>query len=134
MPKLRVTLTRSWNKRTKKIGVLDNGNELGTVYNGETSEFDVAAGSHKISVKSGWYGSKELAFTISENETKSVSADIFQYGNLIINSLFLVLLVHFIAFTFLNIQYIIWFNIPAFLIMGYFLTLGRNNYLVIKEK
>ena len=29
MPKLRVTLTRSWNKRTKKIGVLDNGNELG---------------------------------------------------------------------------------------------------------
>jgi len=134
MPKLTVTLTRSWNRRTKKIGVFDNGQELGVMYNGETSEFDIPSGSHKISVKSGWYGSKELAFTIDENETKSLSVDIFKYGNLIINSLSLVLIVHFIAVTFFSIRYLIWFNAPAFLIMGYFLTLGRNDYLVIKEK
>ncbi|MDQ6480312.1 hypothetical protein [Dyadobacter sp. LHD-138] len=133
MPKLKITLTQKWNKRTKEIEVLNNGKELGTVYNGETSEFDIPDGSHKISVKSGWYGSKEVTFSIHENETKSFSVDVFKYGNLIISSLFAVIIIHFIASTFFNISYLVWLNIPALLIMAYYLTLGRNDYLVIKE-
>lgn len=134
MPKLTVTLTKSWNKRIKKITVLDHDTVLGIIHNGETSEFDIAAGSHKVKVKAGWYGSRELLFSVNEAETKSLDVDIFKYGNLIINSLITVLSIHFIALTFYDIKYLALFNIPAFLILGYFLTLGRNDYLVIREK
>lgn len=34
MPKLKITLTQKWNKRTKEIEVQNNGKELGSVYNG----------------------------------------------------------------------------------------------------
>jgi len=133
MPKLKVTLTQEWNKRTKKIDVICDGLALGSVFNGDTSEFEIAPGQHKLKVKSGWYGSKELVFNIYDNEVKSVSARIFKYGDLIISSLFVVIALHFIASTFFDIKFLVWLNIPAFLIMGYYLTLGRNDYLVITE-
>jgi len=133
MPKLKVTLTQEWNKRTKKIDVICDGLVLGSVFNGDTSEFEIAPGQHKLKVKSGWYGSKELVFNIYDNEVKSVSARIFKYGDLIISSLFVVIALHFIASTFFDIKFLVWLNIPAFLIMGYYLTLGRNDYLVITE-
>ncbi len=134
MPTLEVSLTKSWNNRLKKIHVFCDELELGTVLNGESSEFEVAAGTIKIKAKSGWYGSRELSFSLADNQRKSISVDIFKYGNLIISSLYAVLSIHLISSAFFDIQYLIWFNIPAFLIFGYFLTFGRNNYLVIKEK
>ncbi|MCF2446303.1 hypothetical protein L0657_20260 [Dyadobacter sp. CY345] len=134
MPKLEVSLTKSWNSRVKKIHVFCDDLKLGTVLNGESSEFEVATGTIKIKIKSGWYGSQELSFSLTDNQRKSISVDIFEHGNLVINSLYAVLSIHFISSVFFDIQYLIWFIIPAFLIVGYFLTFGRNDYLVIKEK
>jgi len=134
MPKLKVTLTQEWNKRTKKIDVICDGLVLGSVFNGETSEFEISQGQHKLKVKSGWYGSKELTFSLRDHEVKAVNVAVFKYADLIISSLFVVIALHFIASTFFDIKFLVWLNIPAFLIMGYYLTFGRNDYLVITER
>lgn len=133
MPKLEITLKEKYNKRTKQIYVFCDGQEIGTVYNSETEEFDINAGQHKVKAKTGWYGSQEYNLSVDEGETKALKVAVFKYGNMIISSFFIILILHFIANTFLGIKYIALLNIPGIFIMLYYLTLGRNNYLVIEE-
>jgi len=133
MPKLKITLKEERNKRTKQIYVLCDGEEIGTVFNSETKEFDIHAGQHKVKAKTGWYASQEYNLSISEGETKALNVAVFKYGNMIISSFFVIIILHFIANTFFGIKYIALLNIPGILIMLYYLTFGRNDYLVIEE-
>jgi hypothetical protein len=134
MAKLKVTLEPEWNKRTKKIDIFTNGQEIGSVYNGETREFEIPAGTYKVTAKTGWRGSKEYNLAIGDNETKAVNVALFKYGNSILTIFLLILVVHFIALVLFNVKYIVLFTIPFALILVYYLTFGKDDYLTIKEK
>jgi len=51
--------------------VLLDGQRIGYVSGGETTEFDIAPGQHNLKIKMGWYGSRNYNFNLFSKETKS---------------------------------------------------------------
>lgn len=134
MAKLKVTLEPEWNKRTKKIDIFTNGQEIGSVNNGETREFEIPAGTYKVQAKTGWCGSKAYDLSIGDTETKAINVALFKYGNFVIPIFLLILVVHFVALGLFNVKFIVLFTIPFALILTYYRTFGKDDYLTIKEK
>ncbi len=99
MAKLKITRTSEWHNRMREIGIYLDWQKLGTIANGETKEFDIPAGNHKLKAKIDWCGSRELILSVSDHETKNVTLSGFKQG-----------------------------YSPL-----YYMTIGRNDYLVIKE-
>lgn len=75
--------------RIRKFKVYVDDNKIGAVSNGETQEFQIAAGQHKIYCKQDLFTSRFIYdFSIEENEIKTFTV---QYLNKPIYSILLVL-------------------------------------------
>jgi hypothetical protein len=139
MPKITIHRNKDW---TFKIGynstseVFLDGQKIGSVSGGETSEFDVEPGQHKLKIKMGWYGSRDYNFSLFNGETKlftvtsmkiyisSVAAILFLLLVLFLDE---VLKIHLSHNAFKHIIY-------AFVLMVVgFQIFGRNTILFIKE-
>lgn len=133
MTKLNIILTKGLSRRTKRVTLYFDGEEVEVVYNNETKELEIPSGTHRLSARTGWCGSEDYTFTMTEDETRTLEIDIFKYANWIVSSIFMVMALHFIAMLMWNIKFISLLNIPLILFFLYYLTLGRNKYLVIKK-
>ena len=82
--------------RIRKFKVYVDDNKIGDVSNGETQEFQIAAGQHKIYCKQDFFNSPFIYdFSIEENQTKTFTV---QYINKPIFSIFLLLGIFLSAF------------------------------------
>jgi hypothetical protein len=133
MAKIKIARTCEWNNRAREIGVYLDKRKIGTISNGETKEFEVPTGQHKLSAKIDWCGSQELSCMINETETKTVTISGFKFTKFFIPIFGSLIPIHLILNGLFKITFIIWLIIPACLILAYYLTLGRNYYLVIRE-
>lgn len=139
MPIISISRRKEWINRYKVFEFYFDGKRIGYVANGETKEFEVPAGEHKLKVKMGWHTSKDLIYTqfnkdmkvfyISTNWIVMLSTPLF----ICIIGLIMILLKNSLLRNF-KIGH---FHIPLFesfilLISAYFFTIGRNNYLIIK--
>jgi len=133
MGKIVVSRKQEWNNRLRQIGIYVDGQKLGTIGNGEVKTFDIPDGNHSIKAKIDWCGSREIEFLISAEEKKYFRLSGFKYSNiimpialvLVILSIFLRRLYHF--------DHTIWLILPIFLILLYYLTIARNDYLTLKQ-
>jgi hypothetical protein len=130
-----VTITRSseWNNSLRKIAIYIDGLEAGTISNGETKLFKVPPGFHRIHARVGWCGSKELPFTNTEEEKKYFRLSGFKYSAILAPISITILVLHLILKRTAGIDYLIWLVLPFFLIMVYYVSFGRNDYLTLKE-
>ena|SRR5690554_1501883 len=135
MTKLRIERSSEWNNRARDFGLYVNGDKIGTISNGETKEFELKSGEYQLMAKIDWCQSQTLKFELLENETKTFELSGFKYGNLIIPMFALIFLGYYvlkIAFK-IDLNFMIFVGIAMFLYPMYFLTLGRNKYIRIKE-
>ena len=136
MAKIKIKRTNELNNRARQIGVYLDNCKIGTILNGETKEFDVPSGQHTVRAKIDWCGSRNLTCQISEDEIKTVTISSFKYGNYLMTGFAGLAALYFILKIVFNIQF---FRIYLFIIMllwlliTYYLTVGRNSYLQIKE-
>src|SRR5207249_3498076 len=105
--------------------ILLDGQKLGTIANGEIKSFEVPSGMRKLKAKINWVGSREVEFSINPNETKYFRLSAFKYSRILIPMFFIVLAAHLILRRTAGINYIIWLAIPGFLVLIYYLTIGR---------
>lgn len=68
MVTLRISRTSGYADYLRAYQVLVDGRTIGELATGETREFAVAPGAHRISLKLDWCGSKTLAFTAVEGQ------------------------------------------------------------------
>ena len=133
MAKIRITRSSEWMNRARAIGVYIDGQKAGTISNGETKEFDIPAGDHVLRTKIDWCGSKDYPVSVSENEIQNVTLSSFGYSYNYIPIISAVILLHFFLLFVLKINYFVWLLVPIFLVMVYYLSFGRNGYLVIRK-
>jgi len=62
-----------YNNKFRPIKIFVDGENIGTIANGETKDFNVHSGRHSIIAKIDWCSSSELSFDIKDNETKTFS-------------------------------------------------------------
>jgi len=124
----------------RRIEVYLNGKSIGYFPKGKSKEFDLPAGEHKIKAKTRWFGSREVKFTCFNKEKKTmvISTNKFLIRTLAILALFDVFLLivgrnyqseHKFISIFKTLA-----GVMFLIIVVYFFSIGRNNYLIIKEE
>lgn len=74
MSTLVITRESSYPDRFRSYGVMLDGKKIGELGNAESKQFTIAPGTHAISLKIDWCGSRTLDFSIAEGETLAFSA------------------------------------------------------------
>ena len=133
MPKISI------HRRKESINSLANylvyidGEKIGGIANGETKEFDTIAGQHTICIKIWWVSSPTLSFDINDNETKIFKVGGFKYGNWLMPLTLGIIVLHLILNNAIGFKYLILLVIPTAVIIFYYLTIGHNKYLTLKD-
>lgn len=115
-----------------------NGQKAGTIASGETEEFDIPDGENILKAKIGWYGSQDFQISVNKDETKNVLITGFKHGSIMtificIMILLLILFREFIRNHFFLKLPVFIFSVIAMFVIIYYLTIGRNKFLEIKE-
>jgi|GEM_PF-3286081 len=131
MPIIKINLKIT---KSRTFEVLVDNQIIGLLSNGEIKEYNVTEGRHKLKIKSGRIGSKDLDFMIFNNEIKIFTASKSKVLNY---SLLAIILFLISPFLITNNIYLWLFPVvaPAFIILVlliFFITTHRS-YLILKE-
>lgn len=137
MATLIVKRRSEWINRMRNLQLVLDGKPLGQIENGETRTFTIPAGKHTFKSTIDWTGSPEITLEVKEGETSTIEVKAFAGSKWLYRSalvglpLFLVLLLFpqlAAQYAFLNYAAFL-VMLPAFLLMFYRLSVGRNGYL-----
>ena len=131
MASIIINRTSEYLNRLRNCDVYIDGKKVDTISNGETKEFNISAGQHSILIKIDWCSSQTLLVDINDNETKSFKVGGFKNGKWLIPAALVIL--GSIASRLFDFNYLFYLIIPFFLSMVYYMTLGRKQYLTLKE-
>lgn len=131
MASIIINRTSEYLNRLRNCDVYIDGKKVDTISNGETKEFNISAGQHSILIKIDWCSSQILLVDINDNETKSFKVGGFKNGNWLIPAALVIL--SSISSRLFDFNYLFYLIIPFFLSMVYYMTLGRKQYLTLKE-
>ncbi len=140
--KARIVLRRSseWLNRARNLKVFIDGEQAGTIANGDTKDFLLSPGPHTISCKVDWCSSRDFSVSLGENETAYlfVRSGMKYYWQTAF-PLFVVLALNF-YYVFSEGKRPEWLNylliivaLPALLYIMYYVTFGRRDYLVVSK-
>jgi hypothetical protein len=137
MPKIKIHRKKDWTIRSKVFEVFVDGTRIGYLSNGETNEYDVPAGQHKIKVKMGRFGSNNFECNIFNKDSKSF---IVSFNSIaIIVGIVLMTGVLFLGMFLMKMhkgeRIYSWFFTAFIAVFAiYWQTVGRNTYLILKEE
>ena len=136
MRKIRVERNSEWNNKARAIGIYIDGEKVGTINDGETQEYEVENLKHEIFAKIDWCRSPKIELNIAENETKTIKLSGFKYSKWILPALLGIMLFYYLGKYALNIDlnFLIWIIAIGFLYPIYYITFGKNRYLILTEK
>ncbi len=141
--KSRIVLRRSseWLNRARNLKVFIDGEQAGTIANGESKDFLLTPGHHNLTCKVDWCSSRDFGISLGENETAYlfVRSGMKYYWQTAF-PLFVVLALNFYYVFSAGGKRPEWLNylliivaLPALLYMMYYVTIGRKDYLVISK-
>lgn len=133
MSKLIIQRTSEYNNRMRDYGIYMDGQKVDTISNGQAKEFTIAPGRHTLYSKIDWCSSPEISFEISDSETKIFKVGGFKNGNWIMPLALGILLLSYVVKQVYGVNYLFYLVIPPFLLLIYYLTIGRKKYLTLKE-
>jgi len=133
MGKIIISRKQEWNNKFRQIGIYIDGQQIGTVGNGEVKTFEIPDGNHSIKAKIDWCGSRELEFSVQGDEKKYFKLSGFKYSNIIMPAAIVIVILSLVLRKMFRIEYAAWLILPVFLVLFYYLTFGRNDYLTLKQ-
>jgi hypothetical protein len=133
MAKLIIARTSEYNSRFRDYEIYIDERRVATIGNGQTKEINIDSGEHTLFAKIDWAASKRLNFKVELNETKTFKVGGFKNGKWIMPLTLGIIVLSYILKITAGINYLFYLAIPPFLILVYYLTLGRKNYLTLKE-
>ncbi len=140
MAKLIISRKSEFMNWASEYKIYLNGQKLRAISSGETIEIDIPEGTNIIKAKINWMGSQDLPISVTNEESKFISISGFKLANIImiLMSLITLLILTFGQQAKTDFPFLKWpvMIIASFLFIAsfYYLTIGRNKYLKIKEK
>ncbi|MBO9681290.1 MAG: hypothetical protein J7502_01235 [Flavisolibacter sp.] len=126
--------TSEYVNRLRDYGVYIDEKKVGTIANGEIKEFNVSAGQHSIVTKIDWCSSQTVTFDISDDEVKNFKVGGFKNAKWLMPTGLIIIVLSYIVNLLFDTEYLFYLIIPIFLIMVYYMTLGRKRYLTLSEE
>ena len=133
MGKIVIYRTSEYSNRYRNYEVYVDGKKLGKISNGETREYEVLPGQHSLVAKIDWCSSKSILFDMNAGEVKSFKVGGFRNAKWLMPASVIIIVLSFqVNFEF-GFKYLFYSTIPVFLLLVYFLTIGRKRYLTLTE-
>jgi hypothetical protein len=136
MPKITIHRRGEWSLKFGYMRIYEiflDGRRIGYLPHGETNEFEVTPGEHKLRIKAGWFGSREHRFNIFGKETKTFTVSSMN-NYTAIAAILVVIVIEFFRFAH-------WSKKLTHILLGAFFAVvigfqifGRNTYIIIREK
>lgn len=133
MATIRLTRTSEYVNRLRDYGIYIDGKKIGVIANGETKEFTVSTGQHSIVTKIDWCSSPTLTFSIGDNEIRNFKVGGFKNAKWLMPTVFILIVLSYIVNWKYGFNYLFYLVVPAFLLLVYYLTIGRKRYLTLTE-
>lgn len=133
MATIRLKRTSEYNNRMRDYKIFIDRQQVGTIANGETKDFPTTVGQHIVTAKVDWCSSPDISVDINDNQTKNLKVGGFKYGQILMPVGLGLIVLHFILSKFADFDYTIFLVAPLFLLMVYYLTIGRKKYLTLEE-
>jgi len=133
MATIKIERASEYNNRMRGYKILIDGQQAGAIASGETKEFSTTAGQHTVTAKIDWCSSPNISIDINDKETKRLKVGGFKNSNWLMPLAGGIIALHFILKLTLNIEYAIFLVIPVCILLVYFLTFGRKQYLTLEE-
>jgi hypothetical protein len=133
MPKLVIKRSSEYNNSLRNYGIYIDGEKADTIANGETKELTITTGRHTLYFKIDWCSSPEVSFDITDSDIKSVLVGGFKNGSWMVPAAGGIILLSYLLERLFGIYYLFFLAIPAFLVIVYYITIGRKKYLTLKE-
>ena len=133
MATIRLKRTSEFNNRMRDYKIFIDGQQVGTIANGETKDFPTTVGQHTVTAKIDWCSSPEISIELKENQTSNLKVGGFKYGQILMPVGLGLIILHFILSKFADFEYTIFLVAPLFLLMVYYLTIGRKKYLTLED-
>jgi hypothetical protein len=133
MSKLVIKRSSEYNNRLRNYGIYIDGQKADTIANGETKELIITPGRHTLYFKIDWCGSPEISFDVAVSVTKNVLVGGFRNGSWMVPVAGGIILLSYLLEQLLGISYFFFLAIPGFLVIVYYITIGRKKYLTLKE-
>ena len=110
-----------------------DGQIVGTISNGQTKDFEITQGRHTLISKIDWCSSPEVSFEINDHDSKKFLVGNFKYARLLIPYVTVIFALSFLLAFKSHFYFGLIFLFQGFIYLLYFITLGRKNYLTLKE-
>ena len=136
MPNVIIIRTNEFVNRLRDYQLYIDGKNIGKIGNGQTKEFSIPAGKHKLIARIDWCSSQEIEFEVQETQTRTFNVGSFKNGKWIM-PISLITLVSLYVFNryFENklLIFSIFVIVPLFGVLFYYITIGRKKYLTLSE-
>ena len=133
MATIKLHRTNEFNNRTKDYKIFIDGQQVGTIANGEAKDFTTTVGQHTVTAKIDWCSSPDISIDIKDNQTKNLKVGGFKNGQILMPIAIGLIVLHSILKKFAEINYIIYLIAPLFILLFYYLTIGSKKYLTLSE-
>ena len=133
MATIRLKRTSEYNNRTKDFKIFIDGQQVGTIANGETKNFPSTVGKHIVTAKIDWCRSPDISIDVEENQTGNLKVGGFKNGQLLMPIGLGLIVLHSILSKFADFDYTIFLIVPLFILLFYYLTIGSEKYLTLEK-
>lgn len=136
MAKIIIERSSEWNNKAREIGIYIDRKKVGTINDGETQEYEVENGKHEVFAKIDWCSSQKIELNTIEDKPTVLKLTGFRYGAWILPICTGIMSIYFLGKYALKVDlnFLIGFALIGFLYPLYYITLGKNNYLTLKNK
>lgn len=133
MATIKVARPYEYTNGLRKYDVCIDGLRVGKIANGETLEFEVTPGKHRLVTRVDWCSSEEITYHIGEHETLTIQTKSFKYANWLAPAAIFLFLANAIIPNLVGDFWLFSVIIPAALLLVYYMTFGRHKYLTLKK-
>ena len=134
MPTIKITREKEFMNLWRNYRIYIDDVEVGAIANGETKEFEVDPGVHRVKSKIDWCGSQELSFEIKDDEAKHFEVAGFRNSKWLMPTLLGLLGFDFILQLLFGFDLAFYLLLPGFFLLMYYITIKRNRYLRLTPK
>ena len=132
-----ITRTEQFSKQTESFDIYIDDEKVGSLRFGESRNFEVSPGKHKVVAKRSWVSSSQpIEVNVSDNENTTIKLSCFKYGwmvpyiFIIAGGVFYYLFASFSKYDFSPIIFIF---VPLFFYLIYKVVYERKNDLRLEQ-
>ncbi|MEO8171976.1 MAG: hypothetical protein ABI581_02790 [Sediminibacterium sp.] len=130
---IKIQRSNEYNNFLRNYGIYVDDVKVGIIANEETKDVILPPGKHELYFKIDWCRSPKLIFDLNDNEVKQFSVAGFKGGRWMMPLAIGLMILNSVIGIFLGNDYLTYSLFPIFLVIVYYITVGRNKYLSLTE-